>query len=185
MPRASTKSQTLTDQPFPELDSLPADPAPVAAPTRRRGRPPGSKNKTTSSAPTKRITTRNAAGRIQSKAQMQEAAAAQIGTILELAIGGWELRDPTCAGAFLATNAKGQRHLDVIVERAVAMMSRSDAVLRMFSQSTIVMEGALFAAALKEPIQTVWHHHGPSGVGHGEEDGYDLSGFPAFQPAAA
>ena len=146
MPRA----RKMVDAPLPGLEGEDQDPAPAATRTRAPRKAAG------------RTTVRKArpAGRVQTKAAMQNQVRAEVGMYLALLQGGWEMRDPECAAA-----ATPER-LDVIADRITAMISRSDSLLEMATKTGILGDIIALVSASLPIVSAVWRAHGPGGTGH-------------------
>jgi len=186
MPRA--RKAVIDDPDLGAMESLDGDPAPAAT---RRG--PGRPRKTAVKAAGNRgqIPTRTSGGRIMSKAAMQSKVAGEIYAYVSMAAAGWELRDPECAGILYETvtipgpgGPVQVERLQAIVDRIVAMISRSDDLLKRFADSGILGELAVLGTLMFPLAAGLWKAHGPAGNGHGPagEGAYDADRYPAYAP---
>lgn len=178
MPRTKrVTSDTLTDAPFPELaelDPAAADPTPGQAP-KRRGRPPGSTNKTGTRG---RIATRTPSGRIASKAQMQAKVREEVELWLSLGQGLWETRDPECA-----STASPER-IATIADSLTALIARSPRLLEYAASSGVIGDVIRLITAAAPIVVAVLKAHGPAGHGHSQDaDINDVNDFPAYAAA--
>jgi hypothetical protein len=161
------------DRPLPGLADLKADPVPRKAAAKATGRPVGR--------PRTRTGPRTVAGRAMTQAEKVNKIRADLTSLGVLAASGIELRDP-CAGVMfdVVDDKSGETRLEAIVERAVNILARNPKVLdRVADMGLLVELGGL--ASLVIPIgRTVWHFHGPGGMGHDEEPRErDASLYPA------
>jgi hypothetical protein len=174
MPRARKTQVDIDDAEFARaVGEMTPDPAPASAPRKRAPRAAAG-----SPRPRSRAAGGAAAGRPPTKAQLRATAREEIGMWLTLFHAGWELRDPTCAQSLTADA------VDTVADRVTAMVARSDGLLRIMGRAGVLSDAMMVITALREAVATVWHHHGPGGVGHGtDRSGEDVAAYPAYRPA--
>jgi len=153
----------LEDQALPGLDGLDQDPAPAAA-RPRRGRPPGSRSKSTIT----KSTPRSAAGRVLSKTQMKAKVATELYGFASMFAGIWGMRDPCAAVlAEVVPTPEGDRErLEAIVMRTVDILARNDSVLGALAKSGLIGEIGMLGSLLYPVGKQIWQAHGPNGTGH-------------------
>lgn len=182
MPRTRTVQQADPDAAALGLENLPADPAPSAP--KRRGRPPGSGNKSAV------IPARRSNGTIMSHAEMIDAVKGQVMMLVLPLATLWEVRDPECSAVLSdEVTAKGDTRLEAIVDRLMVMVARQPSVLAFMAKNTLLLDLGMMSTLLAPIIKKVWRHHGPNGTGHGIDEQEQASAyerdFPPYQPNAA
>lgn len=160
---------------------LPADPQPKTPAKRGPGRP----RKATGNAG--KIPTRNASGRIASKADMIATVKAQIYVVAAPLLAVWEIRDPECASVMSEPTMTGGDRLEEIIDRIVAIIARNTAVLEFMAKSTALADAGMLVTLLAPIAKKVWQHHGPNGFGHTQDPeaahGDYSARYPAYAPA--
>jgi hypothetical protein len=163
------------------LTDLPQDPPP-----KRRGRPPGSPNrKTTTTAGNRgKISARTAAGKIMSKPEMMAKVKGELYMLVAAGYAIWDMKDPTCAEVMQIPMPDGRDRIEAIVDHMVAIIGRNAGVLAFLSKTGVMMDAGMLFTALMPIAKQWWVHHGPNGVGHGEPAEV-ANGYAATYPAYA
>jgi hypothetical protein len=182
MPRKRVIAPELpADMPLPGMPGETADPEPGQP--RRRGRPPGSRTRTTT---TRARAPRATTGRAMTKAQMVGKVRDELYLWGSIVIGTWAMRDP-CAEMMLDTARIGgedRERLEAFVDRLAGMIGRNDKLLQIAASSGIVGEVAALAAIVYPVGREIFRIHGPGGHGHQIEGIPDDSGaYPAWSAA--
>lgn len=179
----------LADQALPGLEQ---DPQP--APEKRGpGRPRGSR---TTTAPKKaagnrgRIAVRTTKGTIMSKAEKVAKVREDAMTYAELAVAGWELRDPQCAGVWydrVMLNGREVERIEAFVDKVVTIIARNEKILDYAVTTSWFGEVAAVLHLVYPVGKAIWTAHGPNGAGHQDQDGgqVDHDRYPAWQGAPA
>lgn len=168
---------------IPPLPTTPmdADPAPGETP-KRRGRPPGSKNRQ-SAANTGETPT---IARLRTKVQIE------IYAYLSLAANGWALIDEDCAAPLFqqatiptATGPQKVERLEAIADRITAIIARNPELLEKFAKTGVVGDIVTLIVLIAPVAKNVISAHGPGGHGHEPDRGVkdDLNAYPAWSGA--